>query len=51
MIFITRNNKKLNKDNVSEALLSVDPALVALPLLAQRADLIPQVYAKLLEKL
>ena len=51
MIFITRNNKKLNKDNVSEALLSVDPALAALPLLAQRADLIPQVYAKLLEKL
>ena len=49
MKFITTSNKKLTTDIVKQTL--VDNGVAALPLLASRLDLIPQIHAALVAKL
>lgn len=53
MLYITGNAKKRGADNelIKSTLLEVDPALVAIPLIATRADLIPKFVTALEAKL
>lgn len=53
MLYITGNAKKRGADNdmIKSTLLEVDPALVAIPLIATRTDLIPKFVTALEAKL